>query len=289
MINCTAVSLGVHVDVVRVHAEGALGDQQVGQHQAGALVVVGQVEHLRDGVEGVEGVQRRHDEPGEIALAGAQQLPEVALLRLGGHARGGAGPLHVHQHDGYLHHGGGADGLRHQGEPAAGGGGHGACARVRCADDHVRNADLVLNLPHHDAQVAGVLRHPVQHAGGGAHGVGGVELHARRGPTHRDGIVAGPLRQRVVVLRQRHGVRRKVLLRVVVSDAGHADVLVDHRLPLPREPHPQAVLKDAEVELQQRARSPDGHRVLHQPGCGSRSPATPGWGRAPRPVAGCRG
>ena len=46
-----AVDLHVEVQFRRVNAGGALGDQQVGQHQAGALVFVAEIEQLGDGLE----------------------------------------------------------------------------------------------------------------------------------------------------------------------------------------------------------------------------------------------
>ena len=96
------------------------------------------------------------DDPRIVAVAGAQHLPEVALLGLGGNPGGRTGALHVDHHDRSLHHGRHAEAFGHQGEAAAGGGAHGAHAGVRGADRHVDHADLVFHLPDHDAGLARV-------------------------------------------------------------------------------------------------------------------------------------
>ena len=46
------------------------------------------------------------------------------------------------------------------------------------------DADFVLHLPDHDARLAGVGRHPVKHAGGGAHGIGAIEFDAGGSASH---------------------------------------------------------------------------------------------------------
>jgi len=75
-------------------------------------------------------------------------------------------------------------------KPPAGCGAHGTNSRVRGADRHIDNADLVFDLTHHDSGFARVVGHPVQHAGGRAHWVGAVELYACGRASHRHGCVA---------------------------------------------------------------------------------------------------
>ena len=109
-------------------------------------------------------MQGRDDDPWEVALTGPQRLPEVSLLRLGGHTGRRAGAHHVDENGGDLHHGRRADSLGHEGEATAGGRAHGPYTGVAGPDDHVRHSDLVLHLPDHDAQVPRFLRKPVQDA-----------------------------------------------------------------------------------------------------------------------------
>ena len=186
-----AIDLHVEVEVVRINARGAFGDEQVGQDQAGALVFVAEVEQLRDRLKQIELARRRDDDARIIALPGAEHLPEIALLGLGGHAGGRAGALHIDADDRRFNHARHADGLRHQGKAAAAGRAHGPATGVGRADDHVHHADFVLDLPDHDAELPRVRRHPHQHAGGRAHRVSRVKFHARRRAAHGGGLVAG--------------------------------------------------------------------------------------------------
>src|SRR5207253_2202817 len=82
--------------------------------------------------------------------------PEVALLGLGGYAGGGPGALHVDADHRDLHHRRRAERLRHERESTARGGAHRATSGVRGADGHVDDAQLVLDLPHHDPELAGM-------------------------------------------------------------------------------------------------------------------------------------
>ena len=120
---------------------------------------------------------------------------------------------------------------------------HGARAGVGGADNHVGDADLVLDLANHDAEVARVLGVPVEHAGGRAHGVGGVELHAGRGAAHGEGLIAGPHCLGLAAFRHGVGEGDEVLLGVGVAREGHAHVLVHHILALSSE-----LLSDARFE-----------------------------------------
>ena len=182
--------------------------------------------------EAVADVERRGDDARIVAEGRAQHLPQIALLGLGGHAGGRAGALAVDDHDGNLRLRREAEALGHQRKAAAGGRAHGANAGVRRANRHVDDADLVLDLAHHDVRLARVRRHPVQHAGRGAHGIGAVELDARRRASHGHGGVAAEHGVAGLGHRQRPREGLEVLRGVVVAGAREVDVLVDDRLVL---------------------------------------------------------
>ncbi len=88
------------------------------------------------------------------------------------------------------------------------------------ADDHVHHADLVLDLPNHDAELPRVGCHPHQHAGGWAHRVSCVELYPRRRSAHRGGLVAGDDTQRFGSHRCLPRKRFEVLRRIIVAGPG---------------------------------------------------------------------
>ncbi len=135
-------------------------EQQVGEHDPGALEPVRQIEHLGNDLEAVHDVDGRGDGARIIAVAGAEHLPEIALLGLGGHAGGWSGALHVDHHHWGLDHGGHAETFGHEREAAARGGAHGPAAGMRRADGHIDHANLIFHLPHHDAGLARVRGHP---------------------------------------------------------------------------------------------------------------------------------
>ena len=212
-----------------------------------ALGPVGQVEQLRDGIEGVERVCWGHHEALVVALARPQHLPQVALLGLGGHPRRGAGAHDVDEDGGDLHDARHAERLGHQREAAAGGGAHGAGAGVRRPDNHVGHRDFALALPDHDAELTGVRGHPVQHPRGGAHRIGAVELDPRGGGAHRQGVVPGPYRLGFGARRDVELKRLELVLREGEAGLGHADILVDDLLALAPELQRQGVLEHLKV------------------------------------------
>ena len=95
-----------------IDAEAAFRQQQIAKHDAGTLEAVGDVEDFRDEGEAVANIKRSGDDPGIIAKGGAQHLPEIALLGLGGNSGGRARTLAVNHHDGNFGLGGEAQGLR---------------------------------------------------------------------------------------------------------------------------------------------------------------------------------
>ena len=169
---------------------------------------------------------------GIIAEGRAQHLPKVALLGLSGYPGGWPGALAVDDNDGNLRHRGEAEPFGHQCKAAAGGCTHGTDTGMGRPDGVVHHANLVLNLAHHNAGLAPVRGHPVQHAGGGAHGISSVKLHAGSCSAHRQRGVAAEHRIALLSHRQRFGEGLEVRRGVFVTGACDADVLIDHRLAL---------------------------------------------------------
>ena len=98
------------------------------------------------------------------------------------------------------------------------------------SNGHVDDADFVFDLTDHDSGLAGVLGHPVEDAGGGAHGIGAVELDAGGSSAHGHSAIAAEDGVLGVGHGERPGEGLEVLAGVVVSGAGYADVLIDYGL-----------------------------------------------------------
>jgi len=96
-----------------------------------------------------------------------------------------------------------------------------------CTDHHVHHADLVFNLADHDAELTRVRGHPHQHAGGRAHRIRRIKLHAGGSPTHSGGLVAGNYAQRFGPSRRFPRKGRKILSRVIVACAGDGQIFGD--------------------------------------------------------------
>ncbi len=229
------IDVWFEVEQLGLYAESPLGEQKIAQHNSRTLELVGEIEHLRHQREAVADIQRRRDDAWEVAKRRAQRLPQVALLGLGGHTGGRAGAHAIDRHHGNLGHGRQAETFGHQRKTAARGRAHGTHTRMGRADCHIDDADLVFHLAHQDARLASVRRHPVQHTGGGAHGVGAVELHAGGRTAHRHRSVAAE--HRIAVLGHRQGLGKGLEVRrgVVVSGARDVDVFFDHGFALASE------------------------------------------------------
>ena len=117
--------------------------------------------------------------------------------------------------------------------------------------DHVGDAKLVLYLTHHDAQIPRVVRHPVEHSGGWAHGIGGIELDPCRGAAHGERVVACPDREGLRPFGRRNVAGREVCQGVLVARAGHANVFVNDILASSLKLLRYAVLQDGNVHTQQ--------------------------------------
>src|SRR5712691_2290055 len=174
----SAIDWRAEIEIVWMYAESAFRQQQIAKHQARALEPVGEVENLRDELEAIADVQRSSNHSGIVTKCGAQHLPQVALLGLGGNAGGWTGSLAVDDDHRSFDHGGHAKAFAHQGEAPARRCTHGAHAGVSRADRHVDHTDLVFHLPDHNAGFARVRRHPVQNARRRTHWVGAIEFYA---------------------------------------------------------------------------------------------------------------
>src|SRR5439155_8517658 len=132
-----AIDYRVTVQVFRVDAQPAFRQQQIAEHNTGALKAVGEIENLGNDFEAISNIERGGNDTRIIAEGSAQHLPEIALLRLSRDARGRASPLTVNYDDRSFHHGGHAEAFTHQGEAAAGSGTHRTDASVSGADRHI--------------------------------------------------------------------------------------------------------------------------------------------------------
>ena len=213
-------------------------------------------------MEAVADARRRRDDAGIVALPGAEHLPEVALLGLGGYAGGGPGALHVDADHRDLHHRRRAERLRHERESTARGGAHRATSGVRGADGHVDDAQLILDLPHHDPELAGMPCHPHEDAGRGAHRVRAIEFHAGSDASHGEALVAGRDREALAGVRQREGIRLEVRACIVVAGARRRDVFRDHRIALPLELLREHVLERLQLDADEPEDGGDGGRVV---------------------------
>ena len=213
-------------------------------------------------MEAVADARRRRDDAGIVALPGAEHLPEIALLGLGGYAGCGSGPLHVDADDRNFHHRCRAQRLRHQRESTARGGAHRAASGVRGADGHVDHAQLVLDLPHHDAELSAMPRHPHEHARRGAHRICTIELHAGSDAAHGEALVAGGDREPLAGVRQREGVRLEVRARIFVAGASRHDVFRHHRLAFALELLREHLLERLQLDADEPQYGGHGGRVV---------------------------
>src|SRR3984957_18370001 len=220
----SAIDDGRKVQLLGINAEPSFRQQKIAQDDAGALEPVSDIKNLRDDFEAVSNIERCRDRTRIVAKSGAQHLPEVTLLGFGWNSRRRTGTLAVDYHYRRFHHGGQAQALGHQSKTAAGSGAHGANAGMGSADRHIHHANLVFHLPDHNVGLASVGRHPMQHSGRRAHGIGAIEFHARGRPAHRHrGVatehgIAGPGHWK------RPGKRLEIRSRVVISGPCDGDV-----------------------------------------------------------------
>src|SRR5206468_12331703 len=155
-----AVDLYFKIQISRIDAAGAFGDEQVGQDQSRALILVHQVKQFWNQFESVCLACRRNDDAWKIPRSRTENLPKIALLSLCWNASRRAATLHVHADNWRFDHTCHANAFSHQRETAPGSGAHGTATRMRGADDHINHSNFVLHLANHDAELAGMGRHP---------------------------------------------------------------------------------------------------------------------------------
>ena len=257
-----AVDVWFEVQHLGVDAQAPFRQQQVAQHDGGALVLVRDVEDLGHQGEAVGNIQRSGDDAGEVSEGCAQRLPQVALFGLGGHSGGWACAHAVDGDNWNLRHGREAEAFGHEREASAGGGAHGANAGMRRADGHVDDADLVFYLTHQDAGLASVPGHPVQYSGGGAHGVGAVELAAGCSAAHGQSGVAAE--HGVTLVGHGQGLVKGLEVggRIVVSGSRDVDVFRHHGLALLAELCLEDAFQHVEADAHHAERSTQRQGVL---------------------------
>src|SRR5580704_15292262 len=85
----------MEVQLLRIDAEASFRKQQIAEHNARTLEAIGNVEDFRDELEAVGDVERRGDDSRIVSKRGAEHLPQIALLGLGGNSGGRAGTLAI--------------------------------------------------------------------------------------------------------------------------------------------------------------------------------------------------
>src|SRR5713226_5913042 len=213
-----------------MYAEPAFRQQQIAKHQTWALEPVSKIEYLRDELEAIADVKRSRNHSRIVAKSGAEHLPQVALLGLGGNASGRARTLAVDDDHRGFDHGGHTESLAHQSEAASRRSAHRTDAGVRSADRHVDHANLVLYLADHDAGLARVRGHPVQHASRRAHGVSAIEFHASGCPAHGHRRIAA--QDGIAILRLGKPIResREVRGGIIIPGPRNSDIFGHHSL-----------------------------------------------------------
>ncbi len=128
-----------------------------------------------------------HHYQGTLTVAAIESLVQVCLLTLGGHSRGGAHALDIHDDEGRLHHVAKPDALLHEREAGARRRRHGLRPRQASADEGTYRTDLILEL---DRPHLGPPHEILQNLGGRGDGIAGEEGHARGDGPLGDGFVA---------------------------------------------------------------------------------------------------
>src|SRR5688572_5255482 len=193
-------------------------------------------------------VQRAGPATGVPTKTEQGDLWQIPLLRFRRHTCSRTRALHVDTDNRRLDHPRHADGFTHQRKSAARSRAHGPAPRVRRADHHVHHSDLILDLPHHDAQLPRVRRHPHEHPGGWAHGISGIKLHARRRAAQRDRLIPSNHGQTFSALRCFDRERLEICRGVIIARSRHIDVLGNDRVALLLELSRQHLLQRLEFD-----------------------------------------
>ena len=182
----TAINFNVEIEILGIDGRPAFRQQQIRQNDSRTLEPVGEVMHFGNKLEAIENIRGRRDDFGEIAESRAKHLPQIALFGFRRHARRWAGALNINDHNRRLHHRGHAEALGHESESAAGRRAHRPHAGVGRADRHIDHTNLILNLTDHDAGLARMRGHPMEHPCRWTHWIRAVELDACRNTAHRE-------------------------------------------------------------------------------------------------------
>ena len=195
---CRGLAVGDGLECVNVGNGPKLrgvGDVAVGEQDHGRHVAQGDAHCLYGGCKAVRwgsGGQHRH---GGVGVAAVHGLVEVALLGLGRHAGGRAGPLRIDHHQGQLGRNRQPQGLGFQGDAGPGAGSHSQFAGIGGADGGADGGDLILRLKCGDASLlqSGEM---MQQSRGGRDGIGaeqqlGVAQFPRCGQPQGQGLRPG--------------------------------------------------------------------------------------------------
>ena len=150
----------------------------VGQDKDRNLVFFGNLEGMGGDVETLLGVAGCKDSPGEFAVPGIEGVFQDGLLGPGGQSGSWRRPLAQGNDNGCFGHSGQGQSFDHQGESAAGSGGHGSDPGVRRAQRHIDGRNLVFGLFHHHAHLFRGVGHIIQDAGGRGHRITGIKFTA---------------------------------------------------------------------------------------------------------------
>ncbi len=121
------------------------------------LVVLGDVEGLDGDPEGVGHADRGQHRADGVAMRGEGGGKQVRLLALGRHAGGRSAALHVDADEGQFGHAGQTEQLGLEGEPRAGGGGHGLGSGKGSAHGRADAGDFILGLQQRAALLPNLL------------------------------------------------------------------------------------------------------------------------------------
>ena len=174
-------------------------DVEVGHDEDGGLEALGEIESDGCEFEALGRVGRKQQNMFGVAVRGVGAFQQIALLRAGGHAGGGADALHVDDDGGNLGIVGQAEQFIHERDAGAGGGGEGARAVPCRADHHADGGQFVLGLNDDVVVLAGFRIFAVLFAedfegvhrgGGGRDGIPGGHCCARVNAAERDRGVA---------------------------------------------------------------------------------------------------
>ena len=133
---------------------------------------------------------------------------------------------------------------------------------MRRADGHVDDADFVLDLPHHHAELAPMRREPMQHARRRTHRIRAVKFHARRRAAHCERLVAVEHGEALAGVGQRERERLEMVRGVVVAGTGDVHIVGNHGVALLLELARENVFENLEIDAEHLQRGAERDGVL---------------------------